>query len=176
MKVILVMVATINGKTTKGNIPGTTDLASIEDQEYFFQTLAENNLLIMGSKTYEAARLDMKLTADRLRVILTSNPDKYKKYFREGELEFSSLPLHNLLESLEKRGFNQAILLGGERTNTDFLREKLVDEIWLTLEPKIFGEGNELLSTTDVAIDLELLSIDRLNTRGTMLLKYAVRR
>lgn len=168
------MVSTINGKTTKGDTPGTTDLASTEDQDYFFQTLKDNNLLIMGSKTYEAARDGMNLSSDRLRVVLTSRPDDYQEETVSGQLEFTSDTPKMLLQRLGERGYTQAILLGGERTNTDFLREKLVHEVWLTLEPKIFGEGNGLLSNSDLSLNLKLLSSEKLNSQGTLLLKYQV--
>ncbi len=174
MKVILVMVATINGKTTKGNSPGTTDLASIEDQDYFFQTLQDNNLLIMGSKTYEVAKKNMEHTSDRLRIVMTSRPQDYQKDAVAGKLEFNSLSPRVLLESLEKKEFTQAILLGGEKTNTAFLKENLVNEIWLTLEPKIFGKGNDLLSSVELDLNLQLLQSEKLNDAGTLLLKYEV--
>jgi dihydrofolate reductase len=174
MKVILVMVATVNGKTTKGDSPGTTELASIEDQDYFFQTLQANNLLIMGRSTYEAARSSMQMTPGKLRIILTSNPQDFQKDSIDGQVEFSSLPPKSLLENLEKRGFTQGVLLGGARTNTEFLKEKLVDELWLTLEPKIFGQGNDLLSSGDVDLTLRLLHSEKLNDTGTLLLKYEI--
>ncbi len=166
------MVSTINGKTTKGNTPGTKNLASKEDQEYFFQTLQNNNLLIMGSKTYEAARDEIKLSDDRLRVVLTSRPDDYRHEAVTNQLEFTSDKPKIVLQKLEKRGYTQAILLGGARTNTDFFKERLVDEIWLTLEPKIFGEGNDLLSSVELDLDLQLLESEKLNDTGTLLLKY----
>lgn len=168
------MVATINGKTTKGSTQGTASWASPEDQDYFFKTLQDNNLLIMGSKTYEVARPEMKLSPDRLRVVLTKRPQDYQHEASSGQLEFSSDRPRELLQKLEEKGYSQAILLGGARTNTDFLKEKLVDEIWLTLEPKIFGEGNDLLSSIDLDLDLKLLESEKLNDNGTLLLKYKV--
>jgi dihydrofolate reductase len=174
MKVILVMVSSLNGKTTKGQTEGTSSWASPEDQAYFFQTLQDNNLLIMGSKTYEVAKPEMKLTSDRLRVILTSRPEDYKTDIIDGQLEFSSEQPTTLLKHLEERGYHQAVLLGGARTNTEFFKEDLVSELWLTLEPKIFGTGNDLFSELNLNLNLELINLEKINNSGTLLLKYHV--
>lgn len=174
MKIILVMVETLNGKTTKGTTAGTSSWASQEDQDYFFKTLSENNLFIMGRRTYEAAKENMQLSDDRLRIILTSSPEKFVNDEVKGQLEFSSDDPQSLIKNLAERGYTQAILLGGAHTNTDFLKEKLVSEIWLTLEPKIFGTGNNLFSDEQLELDLELLSNEKLNPQGTLLLKYHV--
>jgi dihydrofolate reductase len=175
MKVILVMVASINGKTTKGTTQGTSGWASPEDQDYFFRTLQDNNLLIMGSKTYEVARPEMKLTPDRLRVVLTSRPEDYQNDFIQDQLEFSSDHPKKLIDNLEQRGFEQAILLGGAATNREFLSEDLVDELWLTIEPWIFGTGNDLVGEGTFNKKLRLLSLRQLNSRGSLLVKYSFR-
>lgn len=172
MKVILVMVSSINGKTTKGEASGTSGFASKEDQDYFFQTLRENKLLIMGSKTYEVARPEMKLSPVRLRVVLTSRPDRFQSDVIKGQLEFSSDDPRKLLSKLEDRGYTQALLLGGARTNSQFLKENLVSELWLTVEPKIFGTGNNLLDEVGLDLNLQLINFEQLNAEGTLLLKY----
>ena len=45
---------------------------------------------------------------------------------------------------MKKRGFKSAILGGGAKTNAHFLKAGLVDELLLTIEPKIFGNGISL--------------------------------
>lgn len=174
MKISMVMVETINGKTTKGQTPGTSAWASSEDQEYFFSKIKENKLLIMGRKTYEAARQDMQITSERLRVILTSDPDKYQQDYVKDQLEFCAESPQTLITKLEERGYTKALLLGGEKTNTEFLQAGLVEEIWLTIEPKIFGRGNNLLAECDFEGDLQLIRSERLNEKGTLLLIYKV--
>ena len=174
MKVIMVMVQTVNGKTTNGNLSGTSTFASSEDQDFFLNVRNENNLLIMGRKTYEAAKEGMTLTADRLKIVLTSQPERFTSEEKPNQLEFSSDQPHELLRKLSERGYTQALLLGGEKTNTDFLRAGLVDEIWLTIEPRILGKGNDLLGEADLDLNLQLIQNERLNHQGTLLLKYKV--
>ncbi|CAN5129002.1 dihydrofolate reductase family protein [soil metagenome] len=175
MKIILVMVTTINGKSTNGDVPGTSSWASSEDQDFFFNVLKANDLLIMGRKTYEAAKNFMQLTPDRLRIVLTSRPDIYQADAIDGQLEFTSDMPSELVKKVEDRGYTQALLLGGEKTNTDFLKENLVDELWLTIEPKIFGKGNSMIGNVDFNLSLKLLSCEKLNTTGSLLVKYSLR-
>jgi dihydrofolate reductase len=48
-----------------------------------------------------------------------------------------------------------------------------VDEIWLTVEPLLFGGGTPLLAAR-VDVRLALLASERLNAAGTLLLRYRV--
>jgi dihydrofolate reductase len=54
------------------------------------------------------------------------------------------------------------------------MRENLVDELYLTIVPKLFGRGVGLF-TSDLQANLTLLEITPL-TDGALLLHYAVKR
>src|SRR3989344_7228835 len=169
MKVTMVAVSTLNGKTTKGEESHIYSWTSKEDARFFFGLKEKNNLIVMSSKTYEAAKKLMKHKEGRLRIVLTRNPKKYVKDTIENMLEFSSKDPLELVKDLENRGYKNMLLVGG---NTIFLKSNLVDEIYLTLEPKIFGKGKSLLNDEDMDFSLQLLSIKKLNKQGTILLKY----
>ena len=63
---------------------------------------------------------------------------------------------------------------GGSQTNTLFLEAGLVDEIWLTIEPVIFGSGIDLFTH---ALDLKakLVHYETLNDTGSVHLRYSLR-
>ena len=46
------------------------------------------------------------------------------------------------------------LVVGGPHVATSFLKEQLIDELWLTFEPKIFGTGGNFV--TDVKLDINL--------------------
>jgi dihydrofolate reductase len=71
-------------------------------------------------------------------------------------------------------GFAEVALIGGSNINTFFAKENLIDELWITIEPIIFGKGLNLF-TQEIRMDLEILSIENLN-KNTLLLKYKVMR
>ncbi len=174
MKVILAAVISLDGKTTKWNLPGVHDLSSKEDQEYFLSALNKNKLIIMGRKTFEVAKPDIYKGPKKLRVVITKNPKKYKKLEVEGRLRFTNEKPEQILRTLEKQGFKQALLVGGSEINALFFKAKLVDEVWLTVEPKIFGSGNGITMNNELNVELKLKSSKRLNVNGTLLLKYKV--
>jgi len=66
------------------------------------------------------------------------------------------------------------LLVGGPHVATSFLKEQLVDELWLTIEPRIFGKGGNFVIEDDLDIDLALLSCEKVNERGTLITKYAL--
>lgn len=172
MNVILVMVISINGKSTKG----TEDprfWASNEDQKHFRLAISKHNLIVMGKKTYLSAKSIMKLEPGKRRIVLARNPQHFKNEAVEGQLEFTNEHPELLVQRLQQLGYVSLLLVGGSTTNSLFFKHKLVDELWLTLEPKIFGEGKGLVDG-GVDISLKLLSIKKLNKQGTVLLKYHV--
>lgn len=172
MKVIMVIVSTINGKITKGDNPDIYRWTSKEDQTYFFKLLQKNKLKIMGSNTYETAKENLRLKKGHLRIVLTRNPKKYVSDLVRGQLEFTDESPIALIQRLKKNGIKQVLVLGGGKINSSFLKEKLVDELYLTLEPKIFGRGKQLVAEELLESNFQLISSKKLNQQGTLLLKY----
>src|SRR3990167_10570212 len=120
MKVIMVMVSSVNGKITRGEDPDIYSWTSKEDADFFFSLLNQHNLIVMGSITYEAARNKIKPDKERLRVILTRTPEKYAKDAIRGKLEFTSESPKKLVKRFEKGGYNTMLLVGGGKTNALF--------------------------------------------------------
>lgn len=167
------MVLSVDGKSTKGD-QSDQSWASKEDQQHLQKLISENNLILMGGQTYSLAKSHIKPTEGKLRVVLTRNPEKYKDDYVEGQLEFARGEVKDIADSLEKRGFEQMLLLSGESLNKEFFEEKLIDEILISLEPKIFGSGKGMVSESNLGIQLELMEMKRLNENGTILLHYRI--
>lgn len=174
MKITMVAVVSTNGKLTRGDDSDIHKWTSDEDKEFFSSQIAQNNLIVMGSKTYDAAKSGIKLNSRKLRIVLTRSPEKYADEQVAGQLEFSSDRLKILVRRLEKKGYQQMLLAGGGEINSLFLNEGLVDEIYLTIEPVVFGKGKPLFADGDFNADLRLISSKKLNKNGTLLLQYAV--
>lgn len=172
MKVILVMVASIDGRTTSWHAPAVPDWTSNEDKKHFGGVIIKNNLIIMGRKTYADSNALFVNSPGKLRIIITKNPAKFKKASIPGALEFTKEDPAMLIKRLSKKGFKQAILAGGAQINSIFLKSNLINEIWLTIEPLILGSGNGLFSQTEITKNFKLKSVKKLNKNGTLLLKY----
>jgi len=174
MKVILVFVSTLDGKVTKWGDPFVRSWSSEADQKYFTELLKSSELIIIGSNTFMADPL--KPSDKHLVVVLSGHPSDYKKYEIPGRIEFSDNTPAQLADRFTKEGYSLMTLVGGPAVATSFLKDNLVDEIWLTIEPKIFGTGGSFVREIPLDIGLRLISCDRINEQGSLILKYSVNR
>jgi dihydrofolate reductase len=169
MKVILSFVISLDGYVTdsKGRPPPVW--ASREDQKHFSKLIKECGVVVMGGKTYEAQKKKLRLSQGVLRMIVTRHPARRRKESVPGQLEFTSLRPKALLHSLQKRGYKKVLLAAGPALARLFIKAGLVDELRLTVEPILFGEGIKM----DLgSAQTRLLTIHRLNSNGTLLLTY----
>jgi dihydrofolate reductase len=173
MRVTLIAVQSLDGFITKHATPGS-DFASPADQEHLRNTLAGFDCSVMGAETYRTAReqIRARLTSPRLRTVLTRSPQTFLADTVPDRLEFSSASPAQLLADLGARSLHHCALLGGAQIHSLFLNAQLVNELWLTIEPVLFGQGTPLLANaTDTR--LRFLSEEKL-AADTLLLKYEV--
>jgi dihydrofolate reductase len=105
---------------------------------------------------------------------MTSHPGKYKSLEISGQIEFTNEPPVELISRFIIKGHQQMLVVGGPHIATSFLKEQLIDELWLTFEPKIFGLGSNFATDVELDINLRLIHIERVNDQGTLITKYAV--
>lgn len=187
MKLTLLLALTLDGKIAKDSdhFPDWTEKA---DKKLFVETTKRAGVLIMGSKTFDTIG---KPLPGRKNIVLTHDaPDRYKKMRGkvftgvekewvpvwiddpEKDLVVTSCFPRQILQRLEKEGFTEAILIGGATINTLFAKENLIDEIIVTISPKIFGSGLSLFDES-VSMELELENVERLG-QNSLTLKYKV--
>jgi len=66
------------------------------------------------------------------------------------------------------------VVVGGPHVAASFLEAGLIDELWLTIEPRIFGAGDLFIPDVKLDIQLKLLSSETVNELGTMITKYEI--
>lgn len=160
------MAQTLDGKIAKNEIH-KADWTSSEDKKIFVELTKKAGVIIMGNTTYKTIGFPLK---NRLNCILTKNI-KDKENIK-GELEYFE-NIDELLKNLESRGYKEVILCGGSKINSLFIENNLISEIYITIEPKIFGNGVSLFSDIDLDVDLELIDVIRIN--NSCVLKYKVK-
>ena len=171
MKVVLVFVSTLDGKVTKWGDPHVKDWSSQNDQEYYKKIWNDAPLIIMGSNTFNAEHFSP--SSNHLFVVMTKHCSKYKEYEVSGQLEFTDKSPIELTEQFQKN-YETMLVVGGAHIATSFLKEQLIDELWLTIEPKIFGTGGNFVVEEKLDINLRLISCEKVNEQGTLITKYAV--
>ncbi len=175
MQINIAAAISIDGKLTRHDETSIYDWISKEDQVHFRQLISEHEVIVMGSGSYEAVKDRLNLESNRLRVVITSRPEEYKRYEIKNKLEFYQGTIKELAERLEEKGFKKVLVVGGPKMITEFLNAELIDNIYLTIEPRLFGQGKPLLESLPVDISVKLQEQRVLNSQGTLLLKYKVR-
>jgi dihydrofolate reductase len=172
MKTVLIFVTTLDGKITQGNDPFIKKWTSPQDQSYFEQVWNNAPLIVLGSGTFDADPIPA--SRNHLLVIMTSHPEKYQPYTVDGQLEFLDASPTHVVEKYKSLGYPQMLIAGGAQIATSFLKEKLVNELWLTIEPRIFGKGKNFVVEEKLDIELKLLSSEKINEVGTFINKYKI--
>lgn len=173
MKITLLAVTSLDGFITYQNDANIYNWTSKEDAEIFTQKIEDAKLVLMGAKTFGHARHFMKSKEGRTRVVFTRNVKKYQSEVIPGYIEFTSDTPTEVIRRYEEKGIEEALLVGGSEINLLFLKENLISEMHITIEPIIFGSGKKLFSE-ETNKKLELLSLEKLNEAGTILLRYKI--
>lgn len=161
--ITMMMALTADGKIAKDKTQ-FTDWTSREDKKLFIKISKSYGVIIMGANTFKTFPAPLK---DRLNVVF-SNQDNSPQ---DGVKWVKGQPTQ-VLDELAKLGYKSALLVGGSSLNSLFLENKLISEIILTIEPKIFGTGLSLFNR-DLDANLKLLKVKNLNN-NTLMLHYQV--
>ena len=174
LRFTLLAAVSLDGRITRGKEEGSR-WTSAEDQRWFQKKLDEFDTLVMGRKTFAALKHPL---TPRNRVIFTHSrlfccSQEYQN--RRGKAIFFSGTRQKLFATLQERRWRRSAIVGGTSIYDRFLKRALVDEIYLTLEPVIFGRGKFLISGRFPALSrCRLLSVQKLNSNGTLLLHYQI--
>lgn len=157
MKVILMMASTLDGKIAKHS-NDIVDWTSSEDKKKFKESTEDCGAVIMGSKTYETFGYPLP---NRFNVVMTR--DMLKEESHDNLMITTQSPKH-VLEMLKIFGYTKVALIGGSFINSLFLKENLIDEIQITVSPKIFGSGVSLFNDDHGKInDFKIKNVINLN-------------
>jgi len=126
-------------------------------------------VMIMGQSSYDAIGSPLP---GRLNIVLT----KEKRTDQPGLLEHKQGDIKVILQELEKRGHDKVLICGGTFVNSLFLQENLIDEIQISIEPKLFGSGLRLFDKIDINTDLHLIKINKLNNNTINLLYKVIKK
>ena len=170
MKVTLYMGVSINGYIAKSD--GDSEWTSDEDLKGFFDHSKKAGNIIMGKNTFHAANSYGYFPfPEALNVVVTH--EKFENTWGENVI-FTEKSPKEVLAMLEQKGFNEVFLAGGGLLSSSFAKEKLIDEIYLDVEPLLLGKGIPVFApSTDFEFELKLLEVNKLN-EDTVQLHYQV--
>jgi dihydrofolate reductase/SAM-dependent methyltransferase len=167
-KVTMIMVMTVDGIVVKNN-EDVSEWTSLEDQAHLRTSLEKFDAMITGRKSFFGR------VVDKPYFVLTND----KRYLEDEKIEneevvYLSGEAGDVANKIFEMGYHKIALIGGPKTNYEFLKNNLVDDIYITVEPKMFGRGKHLNIQEELGCSLYLLDSKRMNSQGTMLLHYKV--
>ncbi len=173
VEIIAIVAISLDGYITEGDKPATA-FTSRADKVWFSKVQEAFSAHVMGSVAFEAERelitKAARKNSSKLRVVLTRSPEKYRSLTMPDRLEFTDETPAEVLRRIEASGHERVAILGGGQIYSLFLGEKLVDELWVTLEAKVFGSGTPVFAAEHQQ-KLSLVEMFNLD-ENTLLLKY----
>ena len=167
MKVILYMAISVNGYIAKTN--NDTDWVCETDWDMLNKQIEQSDAVIMGRKTYEVGEEDFPY-GNCLNIVLTRNKNLLKD--KDNQL-FTDIAPSVLLDTLEKKGKENILIIGGGEINRLFLDNNLVDELIFSVHPLVLGDGIRYSANGLFENELKLLDVKRLK-QDLVQLKYRV--
>lgn len=141
---------------------------SIDEWKSFAEVVGRTKNMIIGRKTYEIMKFENEFAkiGDPFVIVITSERKE------EEGVKFEQNPI-NALSRMQASGYDEVLIAGGSQLNSSFMKEGLVSEIYLDVEPLIFGKGIKLFAESDFEERLELLGVKQLS-KNTVQLHYRV--
>lgn len=110
---------------------------SKEDKKLFVELTKRAGVMVMGGTTY---RTIGRALPGRRNIVYSRSPID-----QEG-IEVTAEAPELLVKRLEKEGFSEVAICGGAAIYSLFLQAGLVTDVYLTVEPLLFGSGISLAS------------------------------
>lgn len=159
------MAITANGYIAK--IDDDTGFVTDKEWESYNFMVRKAGCVIMGYKTYKLHTKSELEELGNIKVVIVSE----KKF---PTLDSNHIIVHSPKEALTSlREFKEVIIAGGSILNSSFMKENLIDEIYLDVEPILIGKGIKLFSESDFEVKLELISVKNIS-KNELQLHYSV--
>ena len=174
MRTVLIAAQSLDGFIARHDEAGVA-WASAADQAWFRQCLPAFDCQVMGRTTYQTVReviLAKRSEAVR-RVVMTRSSSDWRDDETPGALDFTADSATEIAAMLQQQGRQNCAILGGGHVHDAFLDASLVDELWITVEPRIFGQGTPLVHTRH-DLKLSLISHTRLDGSDSVVLRYSI--
>jgi dihydrofolate reductase len=167
MRCIAIAATTLDGKIAL-DAGHFSDWTSPEDKTFMRTLLEKCDVVVVGHNTYKTA---IEPLSKRNCIVLTSSVATTE---RKSDKLILWNPMTTTFEAVAGE-YKTVAILGGAKTYSYFLQNNLLDELYLTIEPLVFGRGINLFEhSSSKPARFKLLSMEKLNDTGSVLLRYEV--
>ena len=135
--------------------------------EFFYEDV---DTVIMGRKTYDQALSFEEAPYSSKRAIVFSRSAKPSPY---AGLEFTAEPPQDVVRRLKEEDGGMIWLVGGREISELLIANELVDELIVSIHPKILISGIPLVASKNCAVDLKLVTYEVFKS-GLVQLRYEI--
>jgi len=169
MHVSLIAAQTIDGYIARSELDRSFDWTSAEDKQFYISKLKESDVVIMSSKTF---RTFSRYPKGAHFVIITRSPESFENPRPDLiTVTPTSDDPQTVIGWLKEQGHQQVLIAGGASIYRQYLAAQVVNTLFLTIEPILFGEGVSLLDES-CATSLTLQEVHKLSAQ-TIVLEYS---
>ena len=171
MEVFIIAALTADGFIARRADQKSTVWTSQEDKQWFVQKTKEAKVCVMGRTTFETIGAPRSGRS----ILVLSSAGKTTLDLQDlelGRVTQVSLSPAELLTRLYELGVEQLAVCGGSSVYTQFLHAGVVDRLYLTIEPVLFGQGISLFNH-HLENKIELVQVHDLSAQ-TKVLEYRV--
>lgn len=146
-------------------------LVEMEGQDYGYSKFIKTiDTVIMGRKTYDWVMKQVKVFphSDLDSYIISRSPGQ-----TIGKTKFYSGDLKELILALKKVKGKNIFIDGGAEIVNELLKEKLIDEFYISIIPILLGDGVRLFNTGFTEQKLKLITSEQFAT-GLTQLRYTL--
>lgn len=162
MKTFIIAAITADGFIARGHDHGA-DWTGKADKKIFVELTREAGVMVMGSRTFATIG---RALPDRRNIVYTSQPDR----INVEDIETTNEAPAELIARLRSEGAAGVAICGGATIYSLFMEAGVVDELYLTVIPTLFGQGVGLFAGP-LEQNLTLLDTKQLD-ENTLLLHY----
>lgn len=207
MHTFIIAAITIDGFIASREDQVSTDWTSKADKQFFRDRTKEAGVMVMGRKTFETIGralpgretivMSRQKAVDRFQIPDSSldlreldseilnfkfqipNSSQNTEHKSQNTIYTTQLSPQELVSQLDKAGVRELAVCGGASIYQQFLEAGVVDTLYLTIEPVMFGDGVKLVGEIGEIGELgiqgfQLQDVRRLGDEGTVLLSYKV--
>ncbi len=178
MKVFIIAALSADGFISPKKDTNSFNWTSKADKQWFIKKSKDAGVVIYGRKTYETFN---KPLPNRLNIVY-SRKKNVKKTLDQALLDksetktrlcFTDLLPSDLIKKLDSAGYSQVAICGGATIYDLFMKSGVVNTLYLTHEPVIFGQGVSLFKSP-YRQEIKLEKIHKLDEQ-TVVMEYEVK-
>lgn len=114
--------------------------------------------LIVGRTTYEQYKEDFKAYGSGVRLFVCTT-DKSQK--GTNNVTYVNGSADEIIQNISGHGYDELVVCGGGEVNGLLAKAGLVDEIVVSIQPTVLGQGIALFGSHKPQLKLELLSVNQ---------------